>query len=295
MEYTQSIANTKKAEIMLIGNELLIGITRDINAFWLGKQLTNFGISVVRVTIIRDDVDEIGFAFNEAIARAPDYLLTSGGLGPTFDDMTIQAIAKARDINLVKSDEVIGWLEERYGYLLSTGMVKETGLNDARRKMALIPEGSTPLKNNAGSAPCIFIEIGPTKVFILPGVPREVQALFSEQIVPILQQESEGIRLYERRFVVEGVGESTVSAQIVELMKELDDRIWIKSHAKYRDGHYYMEMHVSGYGIDTFEQDVDVAATRVREIVASQGGQVREMDEEKREPDRDAGPETDSS
>ena len=295
MEYSQSIANTKKAEILLIGNELLIGITRDINAFWLGKQLTNFGISVVRVTIVRDDIDEIGSVFNELLAREPDYIFTSGGLGPTFDDMTIQAIAKARDLELVTSDEVIGWLEERYGYLLSTGMVKETGLNDARRKMALIPGGSTPLKNSAGSAPCIYMDFGPTKAFILPGVPREVQALFSEQIVPILQQESDGIKLYERRFVVEGVGESTVSAQVVELMKELDDRIWIKSHAKYRNGHYYMEMHVSGYGVDTFEQDVDAAATRVREIVASQGGQVLEMDEEKIDSDGDAGPGTGSS
>jgi nicotinamide-nucleotide amidase len=282
--HAQSIAGTKKAEILLVGNELLVGKIRDANAYWLGKQIGSFGVSVTRVTIIRDDVEEIAAVINEIVARRPDYVLSSGGLGPTFDDVTIQGIADGFDKDLVLDEKALGWLKERYEKQVKLGIFQhqDSWLNESRKKMAYIPEGSIAMHNSAGAAPGVLVEAGLTRLFVLPGVPRELQAIFAEEIAPILQRENAGIRFHEFGFRLDGVGESTMAEKINALMKEGDDRVWIKSHAKHDGRAYYVEMQISGYGDDAFGKVVEGVAVRVRQILVDLGGRISDLAEQEK-------------
>ncbi len=279
--HTQSISGTKKAEILLVGNELLVGKIRDANAYWLGKQIGAFGVSVTRVTIIRDDVKEIASTINEIVGRKPDYVLSSGGLGPTFDDVTIQGIADGFGKNLVLDEKALGWLKERYEAQVKLGVFKhqDTSLNASRKKMAYIPEGTTALHNSAGAASGVLIEAGSTRVFVLPGVPRELQAIFTEEVAPILQRENAGTAFHEFGFRLDGIGESTMADRINALMKEVDERVWIKSHAKHDGKSYYVEMQISGYGDAEFRKVVEGVAARVRRILLDLGGKISDLAE----------------
>ncbi|MBN2151001.1 MAG: competence damage-inducible protein A [Candidatus Lokiarchaeota archaeon] len=274
--HTHSIAGTRKAEILLVGTELLIGRTRDANAYWLGKQIGSFGVPVTRVTIVRDDVEEIASAIKEIVARKPDYVFSSGGLGPTFDDVTLQGIADATGKNLVLDEKAFGWLKERYEKLAKPGAPspQAPALNESRKKMAYIPEGSTALHNSAGAAPGVLVLSGQTRLFVLPGVPRELQAIFIEEIAPVLQRESGGIAFHEVSFRLDGVGESTMAERINSLMKEIDGRVWIKSHAKHDGKSYYVEMQISGYGDAGFLAVVEGVAARVNRILLDLGGRI---------------------
>ncbi|HME56676.1 MAG TPA: molybdopterin-binding protein [Candidatus Lokiarchaeia archaeon] len=278
--FTQSTDIAKKCEILLIGNELLIGKTRDLNLFWLGKQISPFGISVTRAIVIHDDIKEIESTIREMLAREPDYIFTSGGLGPTFDDETMEGIARGLDRELYLDETVLDWLTQRYQQGFKAGTYKDPGMNESRKKMAYLPVDSTPLHNNAGAAPGVMIVENKTKIFILPGVPRELQTIFSEEIAPILLEENATIKFHEFGFRVDGVGESAMSEQVNALMKEIDDRIWIKSHAKHDGTRYYVEMDISGYGDDAFRDDVESVALKVRQILEDLGGIISESKNE---------------
>ncbi len=279
--HTQSIAGTKKAEILLVGNELLVGNIRDANAYWLGKQIGSFGVSVTRVTIIRDDIKEIATAINEIVARRPEYVFSSGGLGPTFDDVTIQGIADGLNKNLVLDEKALGWLKERFEKL-GVPQHLDSWLNESRKKMAYIPEGTIALHNSAGAAPGVLIEAGVTRIFVLPGVPRELQAIFSEEIAPILHRENVGITFHDFGFRLDGVGESTMADKINALMKEVDERVWIKSHAKHDGKSYYVEMQISGYGDAVFGKVVEGVADRVRRMLVDLGGKISNRAEQEK-------------
>ncbi|NMC03788.1 MAG: hypothetical protein GYA24_01185 [Candidatus Lokiarchaeota archaeon] len=282
--HVQSIKATHKAEILLVGNELLCGKIKDANAHWLGKQLGSFGVSVTRVTIIRDDVQEIATVIKEIVARHPDYVISSGGLGPTFDDVTMQGMADGFGKKLVLDQNAIEWLKDRYETQVRAGVFKRQDgwLNESRKKMACIPEGSTALHNSAGAAPGVLIETGTTRFFVLPGVPRELQAIFSEHVAPILQRENPGVRFHEFGFRLDGVGESAMAEKINALMKEVDERVWIKSHAKHDGKTYYVEMHISGYGDATFRKVVEEVTGRVRRILVDLGGRITDIVEQEK-------------
>jgi len=276
MTFTQKIDLAKKCEILLIGNELLIGKTRDFNGFWLGKQISPFGISITRITTIRDDIKEIGTILNEILSRKPDYLITSGGLGPTFDDETIKGIANGLNKKLILDDTAFSWIKERYELGHKMGWIKDPTINEARKKMAYIPEGSKPLSNSMGAAPGVLIEIDSIKIFILPGVPREMQAIYNEIIAPILHEENKDIIFHQFGFDVYGVGESTMAKKILDLMNEIDDRIWIKSHARRdKSGKGYVAMHITGYGNMDFGKEVNKVADKVKQIIISLKGKIK--------------------
>jgi nicotinamide-nucleotide amidase len=282
--HVQSITGIKKAEVLLVGNELLNGKIRDANAYWLGKQIGQFGISVTRVTIIRDDVKEIASAINEIVNRKPNYVITSGGLGPTFDDVTIQGLADGFNARLVLDENALAWLKERYEKQVKLGIFKDQGtwLNESRKKMAFIPEKAVALHNSAGAAPGVLIVAGTTKIFVLPGVPRELQAIFTEEIAPVLHRESAGVKFHEFGFRLDGVGESTMAEKINALMKAIDDRIWIKSHAKHDGTKYYVEMQVSGYGDASFGKEVESVANQVRQMLLDLGGKITDLVEQEK-------------
>ncbi|MGQ9469776.1 MAG: molybdopterin-binding protein, partial [Nitrososphaerales archaeon] len=128
-------------EIITIGNELLIGKTLNTNAHWLARQITSLGGRITRITVIGDDTNEISLSIKEAIQRKNNFIITVGGLGPTYDDKTLQGVAKALKRELIINDDALKMVEKKYEYMVDHGILKKAELTPARVKMATLPRG----------------------------------------------------------------------------------------------------------------------------------------------------------
>ncbi len=152
-----------KVAIVAIGDEILAGDTLNTNANWLAARLDERGVRVERMTVIPDRIDEIAAAVGEYADRY-DAVLTTGGLGPTHDDLTMEGVAAAFDRGVAENEAVLRWLSEEGGY----------AREELTAGTADIPAGARPLHNSAGVAPGAVVE----NVYVLPGVPSEMKAMF---------------------------------------------------------------------------------------------------------------------
>ena len=217
-------------EIICVGTELLSGITLNTNADWLCGEITNVGGVVRRVTVVRDDLSEISSAARESLARKPSIVITTGGLGATYDDMTLEGIAAALGKKVVIDDTAIEMLKKSYA------MHKlNQELTDSRLKMATIPERSTPIQNPVGTAPAIRDQAGGITIFCLPGVPSEMKAIFEEQILPRIKKQVGKFVAEELNYDTRGISE----AMIAPVLKKI-----VKSHPK---NMIYLKTHPRGY------------------------------------------------
>ncbi|MCS7368587.1 MAG: molybdopterin-binding protein [archaeon GBS-70-058] len=213
--------NNSVIEIISIGEELLIGKIVNTNAQWIAKKLTDMGWKVRRITTIGDDVNEIISAIRESLSRGTKVIITTGGLGPTFDDKTIEAISKATNRRLILDENVLKEIEEK---------LKRRGrtLSEPAKKMAYIPEGSKIINNLIGTAPGIILEHEGTTIIALPGVPSEMEDMFEREITKILEFKH---KLQEKELTIYNVPEAELAPTIIELMREIPN-IYIKSHPK---------------------------------------------------------------
>jgi len=211
-----------RAWILTIGNELLIGRVINTNAAWIASKLTFHGVSVRRILTVGDTIDDIVEALSEAVRRA-DIVVTTGGLGPTADDLTLEAIAAALHRPLVLDKEALRMVEAFYarrGYRLTS----------EARKMALLPSGATPIPNPEGAAPGAWIVEGRTHIFALPGVPREMEAMMDwviDRIKPILPR----LCVREKSLLIEGVPEAVLASLLRKAARRCP-RCYTKSHPK---------------------------------------------------------------
>jgi nicotinamide-nucleotide amidase len=235
---------TRDMEIISVGNELLIGKVLNTNAQWLCKRATTLGITVKRVTVVPDDVDETAMAIRETLKRKPQFVLTTGGLGPTFDDKTLESIAKALRRKLEVDPEALQMVKEKYQtYAAKTGS-QSVELTQAQVKMATIPENAKSIRNPVGTAPAVRIDLEETVLIALPGVPREMEAIFEETVAPLLKQASCGIVFFEESLFVDGIMESVLAPLIDEAMLD-NPGIYIKSHPRGEENKPHMEIHFS--------------------------------------------------
>ncbi|MEU8117319.1 CinA family nicotinamide mononucleotide deamidase-related protein [Spirillospora sp. NPDC049024] len=167
-----------RVELLTVGDELLLGDTINGNAAWLGRRLADHGVEVTRSVVVGDELDVIVAAVESALDRA-DAVITTGGLGPTYDDVTRDALAKAAGVALVRDAELERRLRER---------VARAGreLQPMALRMADVPEGARPLTNSAGSAPALRVELPGGVVYALPGVPFEMRTIMDEIVLPEL-------------------------------------------------------------------------------------------------------------
>lgn len=175
-----------QASLLAIGNELLNGAIRDANLFTLSQRLTQMGFSVEYALMTRDLPEKIALALQFLLDHKPDVLLCSGGLGPTEDDLTLAALAQALHLPLVVSEAAAALVEAHYNRLLAQHYLAHHGPEFARRKMSMLPEGAVPLPNPVGTAPGVKLSYAGTSIYVLPGVPAELQAIFEASIVPEL-------------------------------------------------------------------------------------------------------------
>ncbi|MEM0381892.1 MAG: molybdopterin-binding protein [Nitrososphaerota archaeon] len=217
-------------EVIVIGNEILNGSVKDTNSGWLAARLHEVGLSLRRITTVRDDVGEISRAIREAMKRGAKWIITSGGLGPTYDDITLEAVAKAVGRKLIVNQEAVNMLKERYRRLYEVGIIKDPELTQARLKMAIMPRGAIALRNNAGSAPGCLVKVKNVNIVSLPGVPRELMDIFENEVKPRI--ESEAKRLHRARLWmnVKGVPESVYAQDLERIYRQLRGKVYMKSH-----------------------------------------------------------------
>ncbi|MBP1751653.1 MAG: molybdopterin binding domain [Geobacteraceae bacterium] len=179
-------------EIFIIGNEILNGEIQDTNTHWLCREITGLGGHVVRGTALRDDLDVIATELRAALDRGTRVIFTSGGLGPTTDDLTLEAVAKSVGKQLLLNEKARKMIKDSYDALFDKGILDQGGLTPAREKMAWLPEGTIPLYNSVGTAPCSLLPSGQSTIISLPGIPKELKGIFNSSLQPFLQETFRG-------------------------------------------------------------------------------------------------------
>lgn len=202
-----------RAELLMVGTELLIGQVVDTNATLLAQSLAGVGVDCHYKTTVGDNWLRIAAAFGQALSRA-DVVITSGGLGPTGDDLTKEVVAAVMGEGLELHAESLHHIEE---------ILKRRGrpLSDGQRKQALLPRAAVPIPNPRGTAPGVLLEKGGKTVICLPGVPVELRGMLDEWVLPYLRRrvDQEGravIRSRILRFC--GIGEATLEDRLKDLM-----------------------------------------------------------------------------
>lgn len=171
-----------RIEICTIGDELLLGYTIDTNGAHLARELAALGVSVVRRTTVGDGADEIATAVRDALDRT-GAVITTGGLGPTADDLTKPAIAELFGRGMRMDEEYLAALEQRW--LARVGRAMPA----SNRQQAMLPEGARTLVNRHGTAPGVWLEDGRGRwVAMLPGVPREMRGMLADELLPLLRE-----------------------------------------------------------------------------------------------------------
>jgi nicotinamide-nucleotide amidase len=201
-----------KAEIISIGSELTSGQNLDTNSQWLSQRLAEMGIPVGWHTTIADDLDDNVAAFRIAADRARLVLIT-GGLGPTQDDLTREALAKLAGEELVFHQPSFEQIQRLFA-------LRRRTMPERNRVQALFPAGAEPIPNHKGTAPGIWMKLGNTVLAAMPGVPSEMHAMFEEQLRPrILQLGLSSGVLVQRKINCFGAGESAIEEKIMDLTR----------------------------------------------------------------------------
>ncbi|MEE0967906.1 MAG: competence/damage-inducible protein A [Clostridia bacterium] len=202
----------KNAEILCVGTELLLGDIVNTNGAFLAGKLAELGISVYRQSVVGDNPERLKAALREASERC-DLIITSGGLGPTYDDLTKETVSEFFGRKLVRNDEMLLDIEN---YFAESGKT----MTENNKKQADIPEGGMVFRNRYGTAPSVGIEDGERGVtaILLPGPPRELEPLFEEEVMPYLRSRSENV-LVSRNVHIFGMGESAVESLLKPVME----------------------------------------------------------------------------
>jgi len=266
----------KHIEIISVGNELLIGKTLNTNAHWLARRATTLGVTVKRVTVVGDDVNEISQATKEALNRDLRLIIVTGGLGPTYDDKTLDGIANALNRKLKVSEEALKLVKEKHEAYSRAGNLEKQELTPPRMKMARLPEGSKPLRNPIGTAPGVRIDARGKTLIALPGVPDEMKAIFEESIEPLLRKEADGLAFVEASIFADGIMESSL-APLIDIVTHDNPRIYVKSHPKGEEGNPHLEIHFStaSKNTRTAKEQLERAMSEISELIKKNGGEVR--------------------
>jgi nicotinamide-nucleotide amidase len=217
----------KRSAIITIGNELLKGRTINTNFAKIGKALTFSGYEVFRGFVVDDSLESISWAVRSAI-EISDIVITSGGLGPTFDDMTLKGVSIALGREMVFSEQAKSQLKEWYSHL-------NLEMTPEREKMAYVPDGSEIIQNPVGAAPGIMVSKDSKIIVCLPGVPAEMEAMLNLIIDRI---KNPGSYYYEKSVRLYGIMESTFAPYVNEIMKRENELVYIKSHPLNRENNF---------------------------------------------------------
>ena len=211
------------AEIVTTGTELLLGVITDTNSTYMARCFRDIGLNLYFITSAGDNQERVAQVIDAALDRS-DVVITTGGLGPTVDDVTREAVAQATGRELVQSAELEASIEaffHKRGYHMS----------DNNRRQARIPEGAMPLENPVGTAPCFVVEDARGIVISLPGVPREMRYMMEHTVLPYLREKLHLRQIIKARTLKTcGIGESSLDARIADLEESPNPTIGLAAH-----------------------------------------------------------------
>ncbi|MDC6367727.1 MULTISPECIES: competence/damage-inducible protein A [Flavobacteriaceae] len=196
-----------QAEIITIGDEILIGQIVDSNSAFIAKELNKIGVSVYQITSVQDDHDHILDALETAGKRSSVVIIT-GGLGPTKDDITKHTLCEFMNDQLVQDDTVLKHIEELFKKYISTP------ISDMNRQQALVPSKAMVLPNAFGTAPGLWMKKGNTAFVSLPGVPFEMKNLITTSVLPQIIKEYDRPHIVHKTIMTYGLGESAIAEKI---------------------------------------------------------------------------------
>src|SRR5918998_3633479 len=215
-EIVQDTGTIRRAEILTIGTEILLGDLVDTNSAWISGRLASLGVSLYRHTTVGDNRQRITAALLEAASRA-DLVITTGGLGPTSDDLTNECLGVAAGRKMIEYPEARRHVDEmfrRFGR-------KPTPSN---YKQAIFPEGSKLIPNPVGTAMGAMLELDGALVATFPGVPGEMRRMFEDTLEPLIRERSEGA-IVSRTLWFTGIGESALAEQVQDLLDASDPTV----------------------------------------------------------------------
>ena len=257
-----------EAWLITIGNEVLIGRIVNTNMAWLGRKLTLLGYKVDRGLIVPDELEDIAWAFKTAIATGVKVVVSTGGLGPTFDDKTAEGLALALDSKLELNEEALKMIKEKYSR-------KGLELTEHRIKMAMLPSRAKPIPNPVGTAPGIHVKVKETDIFCLPGVPKEMEAIFEESIEPYLKRIGPPVVFVEKTLEVRGLPESGLAPLIEEVIKKYG--VYVKSHPRGAELKVpIILLHITSSGLNRKEavKKVEKALEHLKRFILEKGGYI---------------------
>ena len=227
-----------KAEIITIGDELLIGQVVDTNSAWMAEKLNEIGIELYQITSVHDERAHIIAALDEAFSRA-DIVLTTGGLGPTKDDITKQVLCDYFDTHLIEDSHVRAHIEDLY-------RDRPDVLNRLTATQWLVPQNAEILPNRVGSAPLMVFRKGKQILACMPGVPYEMKIAMEEQILPYINERRNDVRctIYHRTLQVTGIAESTLAI----MLEDFENHMPAGLHLAYLPKDGIIRLRLSSYG-----------------------------------------------
>jgi len=211
------------AEIVSIGTEILLGELTDTNSVYIARTFRDLGINIYCMTSVGDNRQRIAEAVDTALQRA-QVVITCGGLGPTVDDVTRQAVADATDRGLTFHQTLLDQIAARFASF-------KVPMTENNRQQAYLPDDAIVIENPVGTAPSFVVEVGERSVICLPGVPRELKYLMTERIIPYLHERYQLGTIKARLLKVAGVGESSLDDMLGrELLEQSNPTVGLAAH-----------------------------------------------------------------
>jgi len=246
-----------RAEIVAIGTEMLLGDLIDTNSAFIANQLKAIGVNIYFKTIVGDNLDRISFAINQSHERS-QIVVTSGGLGPTVDDMTRQGVARVMGVDLE-------FRQALYDYIDSYFNRRGFKMTENNRQQAFVPAGAVIIENPRGTAPCFYCEDEKGIIIVAPGVPHEMRYIIEQRAVPIIQEKFDlGEVIRTRVLKTCGLGESRVDQMIGDLFREsVNPSIGVLAHP----GQVDVRITARAESVEKAEEMIDVLDAKVRDLL----------------------------
>ena len=248
----------RSAAIIVVGNEILNGTTTDTNSGWIARQIAGRGAMVSQIITVPDDIDRIKSALAQSVLLSPDIIITLGGLGPTRDDRTLQAVADYAELLVEESPEAISVVEQRYRKLAEEGRVSDPTSQenlDARKKMARFPVGAEALFNDVGAAPAMHLPLAGYGILSLPGVPRELKSIVLNYATHVFEEWIGSGAFRSVTVVTSTNDESALSGVLRDFDSEASENTYAKSRPRKFGGDVRMNVTLSARGKSREEVD----------------------------------------
>ena len=244
--------------IITTGYEVLYGKVVNKNQSWISDKLIKIGLKPKIAITVGDNCADISEALKFILSKQIDIVITTGGLGPTFDDITVECIASTLGLKLEVNNEALKMVKERYEAL---GLK----LTPERVKMAELPEGAEPIPNHIGTAPGVHIVNNSVEIYALPGVPSEMKVMMLNYVLPLLRERSTG-QLYSEIIKIRGLRESTI-APVIKKIADSNQNVRIKSYPKTTDNQPLVTIELSAIGSTKSMNDVKRVKNKLLETL----------------------------